>query len=131
MVRINDMNDFEERVLGSAVDLEPKTVKGESGAFMIHLTGNLLETTAYRIKHAIEKYSGEQTTPVYLSLDDNVVSLGSVDITMSFYKELNSLLTPYKPEFFNYVDGERIPYDVSVLIPTIKIIRTYDAEKFV
>lgn len=131
MVRINDMDEFEERVLGLGVDLEPRTVKGENGAFMIQLTGNLLETTAYRIKRTIDKYTGEQTTPVYLSLDDNVVSLGSVDITMSFYKELNSLLTPYKPEFFNYVSGERIPYDVSVLIPTIKIVRTYDAEKFI
>lgn len=131
MVRINDMDEFEERVLGLGVDLEPRTVKGENGAFMIQLTGNLLETTAYRIKRTIDKYTGEQTTPVYLSLDDNVVSLGSVDITMSFYKELNSLLTPYKPEFFSYVSGERIPYDVSVLIPTIKIVRTYDAEKFI
>ncbi len=131
MVRINDMDEFEERVLGLGVDLEPRTVKGENGAFMIQLTGNLLETTAYRIKRTIDKYTGEQTTPVYLSLDDNVVSLGSVDITMSFYKELNSLLTPYKPEFFNYVSGKRIPYDVSVLIPTIKIVRTYDAEKFI
>lgn len=131
MVRINDMSEFEERVLGSSVDLEHRTVKGVSGAFMIQLTGELLESTAYRIKRTIDKYSGEQTTPVYLSLGDNVVSLGSVDITMAFYKELNSLLTPYKPEFFDYVDGERIPYNVSVLIPTIKIIRTYDAEKFV
>lgn len=131
MVRINSMNEFEERVLGSSVDLEPRTVKGEDGAFMIQLTGELLETTAYRIKRTIEKYSGTKKTPVYLSLGSNVVSVGSVDVSMAFYKELNSLLTPYKPEFFNYVDGERVPFDTIVLVPTIKIIRTYDAEKFI
>lgn len=131
MVRINSMTEFEDRVLGSSVDLEPRTVKGAEGAFMVQLTGELLETTAHRIKRTVEKYSGSKETPMYLALGDKVLSVGSIDVTMAFYNELNSLLTPYKPEFFNYIGGERIPYSISTLIPTIKIIRVYDAEKFV
>lgn len=131
MEKIDSMQDFEDRFLGDSVNLEPRTIKGVNGAFMIQLTGELLETTAQRIKRTVEKYSGEKTTPIYLSLGGTVVAVGNVDMSMEFYREINSLLTPYKPEYFNYIDKERIPFDTSVLISTIKIIRTYDAEKFV
>lgn len=129
MVRIKDMEDFEQRINGEGLDMSPRTVNGKSGAFLIQLSSELLETTAHRIKRIIDKHSSGNT-PIYLELNGRVISLGESDLTMAFYKEINSVLTPYKPQYFNVLDGDKLSFDVDSLIPTIRIQRTYDAETF-
>lgn len=129
MVRIKDMEDFEERINGKGLDMNPRTVNSKSGAFLIQLSSELLETTAHRVKRTIEKHS-KGNTPIYLELDGRVISLGEADLTMSFFKELNSVLTPYKPAYYNVLDGEKVDFEIDSLISTIRIQRTYDAENF-
>lgn len=135
MVQIDNVHDFEERILGDTVDIEAKKTQSVQGAFVIRLQGTLLESTAYRIKRVVKKYKGDtlDSTPIYLSLGGNSgsVTVGDVKLTMAFYKELNSLVTPYKPEYFTYTSEGLIPFDVQTLIPTIAVHRTYESEKFV
>lgn len=137
VVQIKNMGDFEERILGEGLDTEAKTTSSVSGAFVIQLQGTLLESTAYRIKRVVKKYlpkvDTEETTPIYLSLGDNSgsVHVGDVKLSMAFYKEFNSLVTPYKPEYFIYSPEGMIPFDKNTLTSTITVNRTYESEKFV
>lgn len=137
VVQIKNMGDFEERILGEGLDTEAKTTSGVSGAFVIQLQGKLLDSTAHRIQRVVKKYlpkvDTEETTPIYLSLGDNSgsVHIGDVKLSMAFYKEFNSLVTPYKPEYFIYSPEGMIPFDKNNLTSTITVNRTYESEKFV
>lgn len=135
MVRIKDMSDFEQRILGDKLDLSPSVVKSKNGAFVIQLTSNLLESSAHRLNRVIKRHSSNDSeTPVYISMNkgtkQQLMVIGKVDLTMMFYKEVTSVLTPFHPEYYRYENKEFKPFSQKELIGTIKVTRSYPSEKF-